>query len=91
MFLVVTYDIADDQRRAQVASELENFGERVQFSVFECHLTAGQVRELRQRLESLIVWQEDQVRYYSLCKKDRAGMVIDGPGSVTQDQDYFLV
>ena len=54
MFLVVTYDIVDDQRRERVASELANFGERVQYSVFECHLTPAQVQDLQQRLDRLI-------------------------------------
>ena len=71
MFLVVTYDIVDDQRRERVASELANFGERVQYSVFECHLTLAQVQELQQRLTRLIVHTEDRVRYYPLCQKDR--------------------
>jgi CRISPR-associated endonuclease Cas2 len=35
MLFVVAYDIADDQRRMRVASELEDFGTWVQYSVFE--------------------------------------------------------
>lgn len=91
MLFVVAYDIADDQRRTRVASELENFGTRVQYSVFECHLMAAQVRELQQRLEAIIVWGEDRVRYYPLCQKDKEHIIIGGPGGVTQDWDYFLV
>jgi len=91
MFLVVTYDIVDDQRRERVASELANFGERVQYSVFECHLTLAQVQELQQRLDLLIVQSEDRVRYYPLCHKDRERILIDGHGEVTQDWDYFLI
>jgi CRISPR-associated protein Cas2 len=91
MFVVVTYDIADDQRRQRVASELANFGERVQYSVFECHLTSLQVEELQQRLSALIVPAEDCVRYYPLCQKDTERIFIDGPGELTRDWDYFLI
>jgi CRISPR-associated protein Cas2 len=91
MFLVVTYDIVDDRRRERVASELANFGERVQYSVFECHLTLAQVQELQQRLDLLLVQSEDRVRYYPLCQKDRERILIDGHGKVTQDWDYFLI
>ena len=91
MFLVVTYDIADDQRRERVASELANFGERVQYSVFECHVTPAQIQELQQRLDVLIAQEKDRVHYYPLCQKDRARILIDGPGAVTQDWDYFLI
>ena len=91
MFLVVTYDIVDNQRRERVASELANFGERVQYSVFECHLTPAQVQDLQQRLDALIAREEDRVRYYPLCQKDGERILIDGPGEVTQDWDYFLI
>jgi CRISPR-associated protein Cas2 len=91
MFLVVTYDIVDNQRRERVASELANFGERVQYSVFECHLTLIQARDLQRRLDALIAPEEDRVRYYSLCQKDRQLILINGPGEVTQDWDYFLI
>jgi CRISPR-associated protein Cas2 len=91
MFLIVTYDIADDRRRTRVASEMENFGERVQHSVFECHLAAADVEKLQRRMKSLIVWNEDRVRYYRLCKKNQEGIVIDGPGEVTKDWDYYMV
>lgn len=43
---VIAYDIADDRRLARVASEMENFGRRVQYSVFECHLSEAQIRDL---------------------------------------------
>jgi len=91
MFIVVTYDISNDQRRLRVASEMENYGQRVQFSVFECHLSREKVVELQHRLESLIVQEEDQVRYYTLCEKDAGCIMIDGPGEVTKDWDYFVV
>ncbi|MEW6376162.1 MAG: CRISPR-associated endonuclease Cas2, partial [Thermodesulfobacteriota bacterium] len=38
MFYVVSYDIPDDQRRIKIAKILEDFGDRVQYSVFECLL-----------------------------------------------------
>ncbi len=50
MFVLVCYDITDDRRRYRVASELENFGCRVQYSVFECHLEEPQLQELQARL-----------------------------------------
>lgn len=91
MFIVVAYDIMDDYRRLRVASELENFGERVQFSVFECHLKKGQMDDLKQRLASLILESEDRVHYYTLCEKDKKRIIVDGPGGVTKDWDYFIV
>lgn len=53
MFMVVTYDISDDARRLRVAKELENWGERTQFSVFECELTEAQEATLLERLRAI--------------------------------------
>lgn len=38
MFVVVSYDIKNDKRRRKVMKLMEGYGERVQYSVFECHL-----------------------------------------------------
>ena len=38
MYVVVSYDITNDRRRLKVMKTLEGFGERVQYSVFECRL-----------------------------------------------------
>lgn len=45
MYLAV-YDVTDDKERSAVAKVLEGYGQRVQFSVFECRLTLS----ARQRL-----------------------------------------
>ncbi len=91
MFVVVSYDIADDRRRAQVASEMENFGRRVQYSVFECHLSDAQISDLETRLQAIIDWDRDRVRYYRLCDRDARRIVVDGPGEVSRDWDYHIV
>jgi len=36
MLYLITYDIADDRRREDVATLLSGYGPRVQLSVFEC-------------------------------------------------------
>ena len=54
MLIVVCYDIAEDLRRRRVSDELENFGGRVQDSVFECHLEEGQLKELQEWLAGII-------------------------------------
>ncbi len=64
---VVVYDIPDDRRRNQVARTLEGYGERVQYSVFECLLTARQFENLWQALGKRIQAEEDSIRAYVLC------------------------
>jgi CRISPR-associated protein Cas2 len=67
-FVVVCYDIPKDRRRNRVCKLLKNYGERAQYSVFECLLRPKELRQLKQRLKSLIVPQEDDVRFYRLCE-----------------------
>ena len=67
MFLVVSYDISSDKRRNKVAKALEDYGARVQYSVFEVNLDARQIAKMRARLAKLIDEAEDSVRFYTLC------------------------
>lgn len=91
MFLVVAYDIASDERRRAVSAMLENYGTRVQESVFECHVTPAQQTELQERLQELIIEREDNVRYYRVCQDCLKQSHVVGPVPLTTDPDYYLV
>ena len=91
MFIVVCYDIFDDDRRLDVSRELENFGERVQKSVFECHLNENELEELRESLAGIVDPAQDRVRFYWLCRKDVQAVRVDGKGEVSRDSDYRIV
>lgn len=91
MFVVVTYDISDDKRRLRVSDELENFGARVNFSVFECHLEPENLSDLKQRLVEQIDPAEDNVRYYILCDGCVKKVEVQGKGQVTENQGYTVV
>ncbi len=90
MFLIC-FDICDNRRLRLVAREMGNFGVRVQKSVFECYLGSEELAELQRRLARILDAGEDKIRYYSLCGKDRKGILIDGIGRVTPDSDFILV
>jgi CRISPR-associated protein Cas2 len=92
MFYLVAYDIPDDQRRTKVAKILEDFGDRVQYSVFEMELDRpGQLDEMQGRLEATVDPQEDSVRIYFLCQGCRAKIALLGQGKVYQDEDVYIV
>lgn len=91
MFFVIAYDIADDARRKKVSDTLENYGTRVQESVFECHLTANQQTELQEQIGQQIDPLEDNVRYYRVCKDCLEQSVTMGPVPLTADPDYYIV
>ena len=61
---VIAYDTPSDRRRRKFAKLLKGYGLRVQLSVFECELRGDQLQQLRQRLERLIVTEQDSVRFW---------------------------
>ena len=71
MLVLVTYDVstqdaAGRKRLRQVARACEDFGQRVQFSVFEIEVEPAQWTRLKARLEGIILLQTDSLRYYYL-------------------------
>ena len=71
MMVLVSYDVAttglEGQRRLRrVAKVCKNFGQRVQYSVFECILDPAQWTRLRQRLNDVIDPEQDSLRFYFL-------------------------
>jgi len=71
-FYVISYDISDPRRLQQVAKIMEDFGQRVLYSVFECLLTQEELVRLKSTIEPLLDPLEDRVLYYPLCNRCRA-------------------
>jgi CRISPR-associated protein Cas2 len=90
-FYVITYDIPSDRRRTKVANTLEDYGERVQYSVFEANLTARQFARLKKKLSGIIEPEEDSIRYYFLCQACVERIEIEGQGAVTQDPELWVI
>jgi len=67
----VTYDVSTEtkegrKRLRKVAKTCENYGQRVQFSVFECVVDPAQWTALRHRLVESIDLKTDSLRFYFL-------------------------
>ena len=91
LLIVVSYDVTDDRRRARLAAALLDFGQRVQYSVFECQLEPGQIDRLRARLLAEIESTEDSVRLYHFCRDCGAKTEIHGCGVVTEDPEVYVL
>jgi CRISPR-associated protein Cas2 len=89
--VVVSYDIADEKRRRKIADTLENFGVRVQASVFECFIDADSFSRLRREVAELILPDDDSVHYYPICAKDRAVVQILANKDFGPSSGYVLV
>ena len=71
MLMLVTYDVATGdaagrRRLRRVARLCQDFGQRVQYSVFECDVDAAQWAALRARLIDAIDPESDSLRFYRL-------------------------
>lgn len=71
MFVIVSYDVATDEGKGQrrlrrVAKACKDYGQRVQYSVFECIVDPAQWAKLKERLISEIDPEKDSLRFYYL-------------------------
>lgn len=76
MLVLVTYDVNTEtaegrKRPRKVAKQCQNYGQRVQNSVFECLIDPAQFRQLKHNLTELIDPEVDSLRFYFLGKRWR--------------------
>jgi CRISPR-associated protein Cas2 len=70
---LVCYDISDDKRLRQVFKTCRNYGDHLQYSVFECDLDAMEKLRLEFELSQIIDHVEDQVLFVSLGPAEGRG------------------
>ncbi|MDU0331204.1 CRISPR-associated endonuclease Cas2 [Paenibacillus sp. 3LSP] len=71
MLVLITYDVqtsgvGGSARLRRVAKACQNYGQRVQNSVFECNVDASQFTALKLELSELIDHEKDSLRFYRL-------------------------
>lgn len=71
MLILVSYDVstvtaAGAKRLRKIARACQNYGQRVQYSVFEIEVNTAQWVPLKDQLESLIDPDTDSLRFYYL-------------------------
>jgi CRISPR-associated protein Cas2 len=93
MMVLVTYDVntetaAGRARLRRVAKQCQDYGQRVQDSVFECLIDAAQMKQLKHLLTQLIDPETDSLRFYQLGDQWRyrvehvgakPGLDLEGP------------
>jgi CRISPR-associated protein Cas2 len=71
MFVLVSYDVSTEDKAGQrrlrhIAKICQNFGQRVQYSVFECIVDPAQWTALRAKLLAKMDPEKDSLRFYFL-------------------------
>ena len=71
MLVLITYDVNTQtpegrKRLRQVSKACQNYGQRVQNSVFECEVDAGKFLKVKDRLVRLFNTETDSLRLYNI-------------------------
>ncbi len=94
--VVVSYDVSTERpagrrRLRRVAGVCEDFGQRVQNSVFECLVNPEQWTRLQARLFEEYDSEEDSLRFYFLGKKWRGRKEHHGAKPTPEPEEPLIV
>ena len=83
MHILVAYDVSTEtaagkKRLRKIAEACQDFGQRVQKSVFECAVNEMQHEELTNRLVGIMNEKEDSLRVYRLAQPKEQFMKVYG-------------
>jgi CRISPR-associated protein Cas2 len=70
---LVCYDICDEKRLRKVFKAMRNYGDHLQYSVFECQMTASDLIRCRAELAGIIHHDQDQVLFVNLGPAEGRG------------------
>ena len=90
MHYVVAYDVEEDRNRNHLARLLLDYGDRVQFSVFEMDLDAGEARTLADEAAQHI-GPRDSLRFYPICAACRDRIEERGQSRVPPGGDSAFI
>jgi len=91
---IVGYDIRDNKRLRKVYKTMRNWGDHLQYSVFECQLNKSELIQCRSELAEIIHHDLDQVLFVNLGPSDGRGeRVIEALGQpyVSMDAPCYIV
>ena len=91
MLYLIGYDITSPKRLQKVAKTCEDFGARIQYSLFECRLNPDHFTTLWARLNAIIDHEEDRLVAYRLDADNASQTQVAGIMSVTTPVLCYLV
>lgn len=75
---IIAYDICEPKRLRQVCKTMEEYGERLQYSVFVCDLSRSELVHARAKVERQMDLDEDSVVIVDLGAVDAARFTFVG-------------
>ncbi|MCF6267388.1 MAG: CRISPR-associated endonuclease Cas2 [Desulfuromusa sp.] len=96
MMVLVSYDVSTidrvgARRLRRVAKICQNYGQRVQYSIFECIVDPAQWTQMRQQLIDVINAEQDSLRFYFLgANWQRKVEHIGAKESINQEEPLIV-
>ncbi len=91
MLYIIAYDITAPRRLRRIATICEDYGVRVQKSLFECNLSKERFSRLWKELLNTYNENEDSIVAYPLCKACQDDMETAGSNIERLDFDEPLI
>lgn len=96
MYVLIAYDVstvtpAGVKRLRLVSKACQNYGQRVQNSLFECLVDYGTFLKLKRELEKIIDEDTDSLRYYNLGNKWENKVEHVGAKPTYNPKDTFII
>lgn len=96
MYILVTYDVqtetlAGKKRLRKVARLCQDYGQRVQNSVFECVLSEVQLCSLKEELEQTIDSKHDSIRIYVMNRNENRRIYSIGKNDVVDVEGTLIL
>lgn len=88
---VVTYDISEDRVRSRAAALLGSYGDRVQKSVFSCHLDSDQFAYVVSKLSELIDPHTDAVHLFRQCAPCDEALRFIGQARHYEPEPFWII
>ena len=94
--ILVSYDVNTEdkegrRRLVRVAKACKNYGQRVQYSVFECSVNEMGLERLRAKLRGIIKPETDSLRIYHLRGQREDYLEAYGVDKYVDFQDVLMV
>lgn len=87
--ILVIYDVVDNKKRYRIAKRLKGYGEWVQRSAFECHLTLRQYEKMIQDILPFFDFEQDLLRIYKLTGQTE--IKVFGKIEMTEEDDLVII
>jgi len=89
--VLATYDIVEDKRRAHVAAALQQWGDRLQYSVFVCTLEPAELDKLVERTREMVDPEKDSLLFLRQCGECWGKAITIGQSSPKPSVLYWSV